>query len=364
MPEPVGATDDCDRPSGPVRHVLRSILPVAIGGVVVFVMVSSSSGIVGAWRAMGRMNKEVLIGAVGAEILVYLLLSFHLRLLAGHPTNARRAAPFRIALVVFGLGNVLPAAPAEGLVMAGAALKRRRMDPRRIAVLLGFSQWFSTRAIFAVAAMDALVAVALGDIPHPYRGGVLGGAVVTISLLILSTWLSLRRPVAEWVAGVVLRVRYWRHPPDRAEQRRRGAAWHEVLLHVSGDWRQRSLLMATAGAAWVCDGLCMYLALRAVGSRLGLEQLLIAYTVGVIASNVPLIPAGLGIVETLTPLILLHYGVPWTNAIAAVLTYRLLGTLLPAVAGALAVVGLRLESPVSVEPETAPGPVLPSLNRA
>src|SRR5262245_50040308 len=57
---------------------------------------------------------------------------------------------------------------------------------------------------------------------------------------------------------------------------------------------------------------------------------------------VPLLPAGVGIVETLTPLILHAYGVPFAAALAAVLSYRLLASVLPAVAGALALVGLRV----------------------
>jgi uncharacterized protein (TIRG00374 family) len=342
VPEPIGPTNDCGRPVRRARRAFRTVLPMAIGAALIGVAVASGSSVSAAFRAIDQMDRTWLIWGLGAEVLSYVWLSLHLRLLAGHPSNARRAAPLRLALVVFGLGNVLPAAPAEGLVMADAALKRRRLDPRRIAVLLGFSQWFSTRALFAVAAIDALVAVTVGDIPHPYRGGLIAGTMVTLVLLGLTGWLSLRRGLAEWVATVLLRVRYWRNCPSLADRRARGTAWHRVAVHVTGNRRRRALLLTTTGAAWVSDGLCMYFALRAAGVRLSLDQLLLAYTAGVIASNVPLIPAGLGIVETVTPLILVHYGVPWTNAIAVVLVYRLMGTLLPALAGAFAVINLRL----------------------
>ncbi len=343
VPEAGALVDDCNRPVGRVRRVVRTVLPAAIGTALVSVVVASGSGVSAALRAIDQMNRMWLIWALGTEAVSYVWLSFHLRLLAGHPDNARRAAPLRLALVMFGLGNVLPAAPAEGIVMANTALKRRRVDPRRIVVLVGFSHWFSARALFAIAAVDALVAAILGDIPHPYEGSLIAGTVVTLALLALTGWLSLRRRVAEWMASVLLRVRYWRTCPSGAERRARGTAWHRVAVHVTGDGRQRALLLTTTAAAWLSDGLCMYLALRATGIRLSLDQLLLAYTAGIIASNVPLIPAGLGIVETVTPLILVHYDVPWSKAIAAVLVYRLIGTLLPALAGAVAVICLRLE---------------------
>jgi uncharacterized protein (TIRG00374 family) len=328
------------------RRVAKRVVPVLIGGAMIAVVVSSGSGVSAALAAIGRMNRRWLVGAVGVELLMYLWLSLVVRILAGPRINARRAAPVRIALVLFGLGNVLPAAPAEGLVLARAAMRRRRLDPRRITAMLGCAQWFNNRALFTIAAVDVLVAAAVGDIPGPYRGGAVTAAVVTLALLAFTAWLSLRRATAESVACVLLRFRYWRNCPSPADRRARGVAWHQVALHVSGGRHNRILLTATSAAAWVCDGLCMYLALRAAGARLELDRVLLAYTAGVIASKVPLIPAGLGVVETLTPLVLTHYGVPWTRAIAVVLVYRLLSTLMPAVAGVLAVAGLQRQRQV------------------
>jgi uncharacterized membrane protein YbhN (UPF0104 family) len=343
-----GQRRSCSR----ARRILRVALPLALGGALLFVTVSSGSSVSGAVRAIGRMDRGWLACAVLAEITSFAWLATHMRILAGHPANARRAAPLRIALIMFGLGMVMPAAPAEGVMMAGAALKRRRVDPRRIAVLLGCSQWFNARALFAVASIDAAIAVALGDIPSDYAGGVLGGALFTLAALAATTWLSLRPQVVEVVTSIAIRLSQWRHCPPAQERRERGRAWHRIVLHVTGDRRKRALLMSTTVAAWVCDGLCMFLALRAVGAHLGLEQLLLAYTAGVLAASAPFVPGGLGVVETVTPLVLVHFGVHWPEAVAVVLVYRLLGTFLPALAGLLSVVSLRLQ-PADIPPAGA-----------
>lgn len=328
---------------GKARRVLRVALPLAIGLALVFVVVSSGSSVSGAAHAISNMDRGWLGWAVLAEMVSFGWLALHLRLLAGHPTNARRAAPLRLALLMFGLGMVMPAAPTEGMMIAGAALRRRRVDPRRIAVLLGGSQWFNARALFAVASVDAAVAVALGDVPGSYAGGVLGGAILTLLILAATTWLSLRPQTAELVASAAIRLTHWRACPPAEERRARGAAWHQVVLHVTGNRRQRAVLMATTAAAWMCDGVCMYLVLRSVGAHLGLEQLLLAYTAGVLAASAPFVPAGLGVVETVTPLILVHYGVHWPEAVAGVLVFRLLATFLPALAGLAAAVSFRIQ---------------------
>jgi len=59
------------------------------------------------------------------------------------------------------------------------------------------------------------------------------------------------------------------------------------------------------------------------------------------ASWVPLLPGGLGIVEAAIPAILHHFGAPLADALAATLVYRAAGTLLPAIAGAIAIPVLR-----------------------
>jgi uncharacterized membrane protein YbhN (UPF0104 family) len=76
---------------------------------------------------------------------------------------------------------------------------------------------------------------------------------------------------------------------------------------------------------------------------------LFAYAVAIITALVPLVPAGIGVVETVVPALLHHAGVPLATALAGVLAYRSLGTLLPALGGTASLVRLRMTviAPVS-----------------
>jgi uncharacterized protein (TIRG00374 family) len=303
-----------------------------------------------AWGVVLAMDWWWLALALGCEVVAYGWRALQVRYVVRGGAEARRAAPVRTALVVFGLGSVLPAAPFEGLAMATAALKRRRLDTRRVAVLLGFSQWFSIRGLFALAAINTLVAAAFSHVPPSFVPLAVTASVAVLVALAALNWLALRRRFAEVVTFVTLRIRYWRHGPHPVESRAKAAAWHAAAVNVAGRRIDRFVLIVTSVAAWTFDGLCLYFVLRATGGDIGLDVLLLAFTLGNIASWVPLLPAGVGVVESVTPLVLHAYGVPFPTALGAVLGFRLLATVLPAVAGTVALAGLRLGPSPTREP--------------
>ena len=336
------------------RWWLHAGLAAAAGAGALYVATSFAGGFGAALDAMRHMDRGWVAVAAACVAAGYLFLGLHVRYLAGSGEHARRAAPMRTALIVFGLGSVLPAAPLEGFALAGSALRRRHLDRTRLALLLGFSQWFSVRGLFAVAAVDATLAVAFSHLPTAYSSGALAAALGVLVLLALTGWLSMRRRCAEWIALIGLKLRYLRRCPPADDCRARGAAWHRAVLYVAGRRRDRVILLGTMMAAWVFDGLCLHFALVAAGTPVSLDILLLAYTVGTMASMVPLLPAGVGVVETTTTLILSAFGVPLATALAAVLIYRLLATVAPAVIGGLAFLGLRLGPvPPAPEPERA-----------
>jgi uncharacterized protein (TIRG00374 family) len=334
------------------RRWLHAVLACVIGAAAAVAALSFAGGVGPAFDALAHMEPFWLVVAGLSVVCSYLCLGLHVRYLAGPGDHAKRAAPMRTALIIFGLGSVLPAAPFEGFALAGHALRRRHLDRGRLALVLGFSQWFSVRGLFAVAAIDATVTVALSHLPPAYVHGTLAASIGVLLLIAVTGWLSMQRRCAEWIAMIGLRLRYFRRCPPVDHRRARGAAWHDAVLHVAGRRRDRVVLLGTSMVAWMFDGLCLYFALRACGVTVSLDILLLAYTVGILASMVPLLPAGVGVVETTTPLILSAFGVPLSTALAAVLAYRVLATLAPAIAGGLAFLGLRLAPAPAAPPAT------------
>ena len=88
------------------------------------------------------------------------------------------------------------------------------------------------------------------------------------------------------------------------------------------DWTAAAVF---AVANWVFDVLCLAASAFALGMHgLTLPLLLIAYTAGMAASGISLLPGGLGVVETAMVLALVGGGIPAATALPAVLLYRLI----------------------------------------
>src|SRR5262249_35660712 len=104
--------------------------------------------------------------------------------------------------------------------------------------------------------------------------------------------------------------------------------------------RSAAVLFAEPSAA--CDALCFGFAMWAVGIHPRPGEFLLVYGAAMVASLVPLVPDGLGTVESVVPLLLHRGGTPFAAGLAAVLVYRASATVLPAAAGALSLVRLRL----------------------
>ena len=353
VPEPA-ETDECGRPDSRARNVARVVVPILIAAAAV-VVVATSAGDLGAMgHALRTVDSRFVAVALAAELGSFVFLGLHLRALGGPQANVRRLAPFRIAAVVFGLGSVMPAAPAEGLVMAGSALKHRRLARRRTVLVLGVSQFFGTIGLYLLAALSALAVVLLAhDGPIAARGLLVAGGIGTLLVLAALAVILTSRPFAE-VAGLVAgRVRHLRHPPPAAERRERGVAWHDATMHVLTEHHRAPWLAVSMVVGWALDGTCLFFALRAVGVHVGLDVLLFAYSVGAAACLIPFLPAGLGVVETLLPGVLHLYRVPVESALAGLLVYRALGTFLPAAVGAASLVSLRFQEAPSELPEEA-----------
>jgi uncharacterized membrane protein YbhN (UPF0104 family) len=251
-----------------------------------------------------------------------------------------------IGLVVAGLGTVLPGAPAEGLIMASAELGRRGVDTHHSRIALGLMQWYSTRALFEIAALDTLAVVAIASMRHPGhsdgRAFLAGIAFATLVVLAVTAWLANQRRTLEIIAVIAGPLQFWTPTAPQAARRAQGATWHKEISEVVGSTASQSKLGGLALGACLANAACFRYALIAAGIHLSLGLFLFVYAVAMISAMVPFVPAGLGVVETIVPALLHRTGVPLTTALAGILVYRALGTLLPAIAGAIVLIRLRL----------------------
>lgn len=324
---------------------LHPMVKVAVGSVVgaaaVWLIVSTAGGVGDALDAVGRMRGGFVTLALGFAVIRLVLFGLQLLWLGRRTGPMSLVTAMGLSLVVYGFGAVTPAAPAEGMAIASRELRHLGRTKRQARLTVGFSEWFAQRTFYAVAALDLILVIVLGHLPFADSWPFMIVAVVVI-VAIAGTAYAARRPSsAEWIVRVLAAIRI-RRPQPAAEARRQAAgAWHAEAMAVVGPARNRVRLALISAAAVLADAATLWATCHAAGFHIHPELALLARTVGTIASWIPLLPGGLGVVEVAIPAILHRFGAPLDDALAATLVYRAAGTLLPALAGGLAMVAMR-----------------------
>ena len=98
---------------------------------------------------------------------------------------------------------------------------------------------------------------------------------------------------------------------------------------------------AYAAANWLLDAACLWVFLWSFGSIISPIDLLVAYGLANISAAIPLTPGGLGVVEGVLIATLVGFGVPHSQAILAVLAYRLINFWIPIPIGGIAYASLQ-----------------------
>jgi uncharacterized protein (TIRG00374 family) len=96
-----------------------------------------------------------------------------------------------------------------------------------------------------------------------------------------------------------------------------------------------------AGLNWVLDAACLWVFLWSFGSVVSPIDLLVAYGLANIFAVIPVTPGGLGVIEGVLISTLVGFGVPHSQAILAVLAYRLVNFWLPIPLGGAAYASLQ-----------------------
>jgi uncharacterized membrane protein YbhN (UPF0104 family) len=301
---------------------------VALGAVL-----SSAGGIDDVLRALERVSPGWTLAAAAAVPAGYTLLALHLRRLAASRISIWQAA--RADLLLFGLGNLLPGAPAPGALLAAGELRRDGLSTQRTRLALMFTMWFNVRTLLGLGAL-ALLAVFARQHPGVGDAGLWWLAGVGVIIALAATAAMAARPrTAQHSALLLARLRMTRPRSPSAVTRAAADAWHAEAKATVGSPRNRVLLVALAAGSWLADAACLWLALAAAGVQLDPDVVLLAYVAGIVISALPLLPGGIGAVEAAIPALLHHFGAPLDAALAGTLVYRGISMLLPAAAGAL-----------------------------
>jgi hypothetical protein len=114
------------------------------------------------------------------------------------------------------------------------------------------------------------------------------------------------------------------------------------LTALARDRRALVMSLTWASLNWMLDAASLWCFVAAFGRLVNPVELFAAYGIANVAGALPITPAGLGVVDSLAPLLLVSFGVTRSVATLGVLGWRLVNFWLPIPAGAAAYVSLKV----------------------
>jgi hypothetical protein len=97
-----------------------------------------------------------------------------------------------------------------------------------------------------------------------------------------------------------------------------------------------------ASLNWLLDAASLWCFIAAFGGHANPVGLFAAYGIANVIGAIPITPGGLGIIDTITPVLLIGFGLTRSVATLGVLAWRLVNFWLPIPTGALAYVSLKV----------------------
>jgi uncharacterized membrane protein YbhN (UPF0104 family) len=229
-----------------------------------------------------------------------------------------------LAYAAHSLSVTLPGGPVFSTAFNFSQMRRFGATPAAAAWAVAVSGTLSTGTLILIGAVGGVLT----------RGGhgwlaLVGDVIVAIGLAVAlrtfvqhSNWLL-------WLCGKVLTgfARVTGRSVERGTRLVSGAV--EQLSVIRMSTRDLRVAMAFAAGNWLLDAMCFGLCCLAAGARgLSVAQIFVAYTAGMAAASVPLVPGGLGVVDGALTLGLAAGGTPIDDAVAGVILYRLISLVL------------------------------------
>jgi hypothetical protein len=319
------------------RRQLRVAATLLGAAVIATVIIVGRSTLTESLESLRSLDFTWFSLAVACELLS--LAAFGLsrrRLLRADGHDARFGSVMAITYAGNALSMSIPFAGAQlAAVFSYRQFRRRGLDP----ALTGWALTASAIASSSALALVLVIGAFLGGAGLATAAGFLGAAV--FALPAVTVILALRYPAARALANRVLAylVRL-----VRRLIRRPGfdpATLEDLLDRLAAirlSWLGYSEVFALAVVNWLGDCACLAFAIRATGGEIPWQGLLLAYGAGAVVGSTGVTPGGFAVVEVTLTAALVAAGMGASNALSAVLAYRLVNFWMILLGGGIAMV--------------------------
>jgi uncharacterized protein (TIRG00374 family) len=288
---------------------------------------------------LGRLNVGWLIAGVILEavsLFCYALLNRVLLPPQGRPSLSRL---FRIDLSAAAVAHVIPAGTVGSAGIGYQLFTAEGVPGTEVGVMMATKGMGSTVVLNVLLWIALVISIPLSGFRPVYATVAIVGAVVlgVIAALVLGITLGEKRAarilksIGQRIPGVggdrLARVAF------QAAASIRRLASNRAVLTESLTW---------AALNWLLDAASLWCFIGAFGGFANPVGLFAAYGIANVLGAIPVTPGGLGIIDTVTPVLLVGFGLTRSVATLGVLAWRLVNFWLPIPAGAVAYVSLKV----------------------
>ena len=323
-----------------VRPLRRGILVFIVLLIIEYLVVPELVGASKDLSLLGQVNPAWL--AAGVVLEVASLFCYGLLTQAVLPARAYNpglSRLFRIDLAAAAVAHVIPAGTLGSAGIGYRLFTVEGIKGRDAAVMMATKGLGSTVVLNVLLWLSLVISIPLAGFHPIYVTVAITGAVVLLAIAILV--LGITRQSER--AARILRAVGNRIPGltgDRLEQASRDAG--NSLSALARDRRTLALSLTWASLNWLLDAASLWCFVAAFGRLVNPVELFAVYGIANVAGALPVTPAGLGVIDSLAPLLLVSFGITRSVATLGVLAWRLVNFWLPIPAGAAAYVSLKV----------------------
>jgi len=327
-----------------VKPLRRGIVLFVIALVIEYLVVPELVGASKDLSLLGRVNVGWLVAGLVTECLslfCYGLLTQAVLSPAGpdDPPRPGLSRLFRIDLAAAAIAHVIPAGTLGSAGIGYRLFTAEGIKGNDAAVMMATKGLGSTVVLNVLLWLSLVISIPLAGFHPIYVTVAVIGALLLLAIAALTFGITheigrasrILHAVGDRIPGL---------SGERLELGLREAA--TSLTALARDRRTMFWSLTWASLNWLLDAASLWCFVAAFGRFVNPVELFAAYGIANIAGVLPITPAGLGVVDSVAPLLLVSFGVTRSVATLGVLGWRLVNFWLPIPAGAAAYVSLKV----------------------
>ena len=323
-----------------VKPLRRGIVIFALLLIVEYLVVPELVGASKDLSLLGQVNPAWLVAGLlleGLSLFCYGLLTQ--AVLPPGAANPGLSRLFRIDLAAAGVAHVIPAGTLGSAGLGYRLFTAEGIKGNDAAVMMATKGLGSTVVLNVLLWLSLVVSIPLAGFHPIYVTVAIIGAVVLLAVAALAFGITrgakrasrILHAVGDRIPGL---------SGDRLEQVMLDTA--KSLSALGRDRRTLVVSLTWASLNWLLDAAALWCFVAAFGRFVNPVELFAAYGIANVAGVLPVTPGGLGVVDSVAPLLLVSFGITRSVATLGVLGWRLVNFWLPIPAGAAAYVSLKV----------------------